>query len=272
MKKILVPTDFTECANLAANVAIDLGKKLGAWIYFLHISPEPSVKSIVHSDVEFESHHLEVSTAKSQLDEWVRIGEGKGITCFPILVFENGSEKIENYIKPYSIDMVVMGSHGAKGIRKLILGSNAQRVVKHSTVPVLVVKRVAEPFSTETILFASTFKEDVSASFAWIAQLANGLKSELHLLYLANATDPEPEPAAYEQMKKLASAYPGLQSVLDYAITNDLEWAIRNVAEKINADVIAISAHEREGALLSFNLAFKLVNEEDKPVLLLNQK
>lgn len=272
MKKILVPTDFTDCANLAANAAIDLGKKLGAWIYFLHISPEPSVKSIVHSEVELEAHHLEVSTAKSQLDEWVRMGEGKGVTCFPILVFDNGTEKIENYIKPYSIDLVVMGSHGAKGIRRLIIGSNAQRVVKQSTVPVMVVKRATKPFSAKIVLFASTFKEDVLAGFSWVAHFANELKSQLHLLYLANATDPEPEQSAYQQMKKLASAYPGLQFVFDYAITNDLEWAIKNVAEKINAGVIAISATEREGALFSFNLAFKLVNEEDKPVLVLNQK
>jgi nucleotide-binding universal stress UspA family protein len=271
MKKILVPTDFSACANDAARVALHLAKPLGAWVYFLHISPEPSVKSLVHSAVELETHHREVSTAKSQLDEWVRTGESFGVTCFPILVFDNGTEKIENYVQPYSIDLIVMGSHGAKGIRKLVIGSNAQSVVKHASVPVLVVKQQADTLSLNTILFASTFNEKTTANFSWVANLVNGLKGQLHLLYLTNDTDPEPEQAAYDKMKKLASGYPGLPYAIDYAVTNDYEWAITNVAEKVNAGVIAVSENEKEGGLLSVNVALKLVNAEDKPVLVLKR-
>jgi nucleotide-binding universal stress UspA family protein len=269
MKKILVPTDFSTCANQAAGVALNLAKRLGAWVYFLHISPEPSVKSAVHSDVELEAHHREVSTAKSELDEWVRRGESRGITCFPILVFDNGSEKIEHYCKPYAIDLIVMGSHGAKGIRKLIIGSNAQRVVKHAGVPVLVIKRVPESFSLNTLLFASSFQRDVTNAFTWVGNFSNGLKSRLHLLYLAEAINPTPEDQAISSMKKLASGFPGLDYALDYAITNDQVWAIRNVAEKVQAELIAISAAEREDGLWASNTAVSLLDQEDRPVLVI---
>jgi nucleotide-binding universal stress UspA family protein len=271
MKKILVPTDFSACANDAARVAINLAKPLGAWVYFLHISPEPSVKSTVHSEVELEIHHQEVSTAKSQLDEWVRIGESVGVTCFPILVFDNGTERIENYVQPYAIDLIVMGSHGSKGIRKLIIGSNAQRVVKHASIPVMVVKKQANTTLLNTILFASTFTEQTIADFSWLANLVNRLNGQLHLLYLTNNTDPEPEPTALDKMNKLASGYPGLPYALDYAITNDYEWAINNVADKVNAGVIAISENEKEGGLRAVNVALKLVNDEDRPVLVVKR-
>jgi nucleotide-binding universal stress UspA family protein len=271
MKKILVPTDFSACANYAAQVAINLAKGLNSWVYFLNISPEPAVKSMVHSEVELETHHQEVSTAKSQLDEWVRKGESVGVTCFPILVFDNGTEKIENYIKPYSIDLIVMGSHGTKGIRKLIIGSNAERVIKHASVPVVVVKKQAEAQSLNAILYASTFNEKTNADFSWVANLVNGLNGQLHLLYLSNDTNPESEQAAYNKMEKLASGYPGLQYALDYAITNDYEWAISNVADKVNAGIIAISENEKEGGLLSVNVALKLVTDEDRPVLVLKR-
>ncbi len=272
MKKILVPTDFSECANQAAQVALDLAKRLDAWVYFLHISPEASVKSIVHSEVELETHHQEVSSAKSQLDEWVRIGEDKGVTCFPVLVFDNGFEKIENYVKPYAIDLIVMGSHGATGIRKLILGSNADRVIKHVEIPTLIVKRIKESFSVNSFLFASSFQQNVSDVFSWIANVANGLNVEMHLLYLANVSQPKPENEALQEMKNLASSYPGLKCSLDYAITNDEEWAIRQVAEKLQASVIAVPGNEKEGGLVAANLASRLLSSEDRPILVLNKK
>ncbi|MCK6617955.1 MAG: universal stress protein [Cyclobacteriaceae bacterium] len=271
MKKILVPTDFTECASQATQVALNLARRLGSWVYFLHISPEPAVKSAVHSDVELETHHQEVSRAKSQLDELVRKGEDMGVTCFPILVFDNGTEKIENYIKPYSIDLVVMGSHGARGIRKLVIGSNAQRVIRQVAVPVLVVKQIPDNYSIQTVLFASTFRQDLSPHFSWVANLVNGLKAKLHLLYLASATHPEPEQAAYSTMQKLTSAFPGLRFALDYAITNDFEWAIRNVGDKVQADLLCVSGHERDDGLWATNMATKLLDQEDRPVLVINQ-
>ncbi|MFN3839910.1 MAG: universal stress protein [Cyclobacteriaceae bacterium] len=272
MKKILVPTDFSECANQAARLAMDLGKKLGAWVYFLHISPEPTVKSAVHSDFELETHHQEVSNAKAQLDEWVRVGETSGITCFPILVFDNGSEKIENYVKPYSIDLIVMGSHGAKGIRKLILGSNAHRVIRQADIPVLVVKRMDDAFTIRSLLFASTFRHDITTGFSWIAGFAIGIKAKLHILYLASAIDPTPETEAIRQLEKLASGYPGLTYSPDYAISNDVDWAIRQVSKKVEADVIAVAGDEKDYGIISVHVASQLLNDEDRPVLVVNLK
>ncbi|QOI98156.1 MAG: universal stress protein [Flammeovirgaceae bacterium] len=270
MKKILVPTDFTTCAHHATHVALELARHLGSWVYFLHISPEPAVKSAVHSDVELELHHQEVSTAKSQLDELVRKGEDMGVTCFPILVFDNGTEKIENYIKPYAIDLVVMGSHGARGIRKLVIGSNAQRVIRQVDVPVLVVKQIPEKYSIQTVLFASRFRHDRSSHFSWVANLVNGLKAKLHLLYLASATKPEPEQSAYSTMQNLTSGFPGLRYALDYAITNDIEWAIRNVGEKVQADLLCVSGSEHDDGVWATHVATKLLDQEQSPVLVIN--
>lgn len=270
MQKILVPTDFSDCASQAARVAVNLAKKINGWIYFLHISPEPSVKSAVHSGAELEVHHAEVSSAKASLDELVRMGEEKGVTCFPVLVFDNGSEKIENYVKPYSIDLIIMGSHGRTGIRKMIMGSNSLRVVKHAPVPVLVIKQVNEPLHIKTLLFASAFQGDVSPYFTRVAGLANSLKASLHLVYLARVTNPTPEREARKIMEQLASGYTGLKVALDYAVTNDPEWAIQNLADKIQADVISIPPIEKDGVFISHSIAESLVNKENRPILVLN--
>ena len=61
----------------------------------------------------------------------------KGYTAGRLRQREN--EQIERYIKPLNIDFVVMGSHGATGIRELVIGNNTQRIVRKSSIPVLVI-------------------------------------------------------------------------------------------------------------------------------------
>jgi nucleotide-binding universal stress UspA family protein len=186
-------------------------------------------------------------------------------------VFDRGNEKIENYIKPYGIDFIVMGSHGAKGIRELVIGSNTQRIVRHVKIPVLVIKEKPATLEFKNIVFASTFQENVMNAFKEVAAFAMLLNSKVDLVYINRIDHLVESQVAEEKMKTLAARYPAIEYSSNMAETNNEEWAIHQFAGELKADIISITSQEKDGRIpfLSPSIAEVLVNHENKPVLVL---
>lgn len=268
MKNILVPTDFSDCALNAARAAISIAAKMKADIHFLHILPDPEGSThMVHPKIA----HLPVSGihyAQNQLNLLVAKATHVGVQAFPMLVLDKGNESIEKYIQPLKIDLIVMGSHGASGIRELVIGSNTQRVVRHAAVPVLVIKHpIFGAFKFDNIIFASTFQEDVTAAFDVIVNFAKLWKSTIHIFFV-NFKDKLVNQETMEHMvQKLTMPYPEIQCTSNSAETNDEEWAIHELAEQLDADLISLTTHEKTGFILKHKVAEDLVNHEEVPVL-----
>jgi nucleotide-binding universal stress UspA family protein len=275
MKKILVPTDFSECASAAAEVAIALAQKAHAEIYFLHISPDTTERPHVPVGIEHPKQEVnrDAVQSRNELSMLVARAEKMGLKATPVLVFDKGSEEIENYIEPFKIDLIVMGSHGVKGIREYVLGSNTQRVIRHVKIPVLVIKEKPASMDFKNIIFASTFQEDVKHAFKEVAAFAMLLNSQVHLVYI-NFIDHLVEPAEAEaKMNALALNYPYIQCSNNMAETNDEEWAIHQFTSEVQADLISITTHDKVGlfSFLSQSVAEELVNHEHTPVLVLGK-
>ena len=82
------------------------------------------------------------------------------------------------------IDLVVMGSNGASGLDEILIGSNTEKVVRHSNVPVLVVKQELEQLEINDIVFASNFEEENLHAFQKAKTFADSFDAKLHLLYV----------------------------------------------------------------------------------------
>jgi nucleotide-binding universal stress UspA family protein len=144
--KILVPHDFSQSANHAAAIARDEAKHHGAEILLLHvidlphqldpdamIVPEPnhapiSIKQYAIASAETHIHGLAQRLAKD------------GVTATGIVVLGNPIDEINRAIEDHQIDLIVMGTHGRTGLRHLMVGSVAERVVRTSKVPVLTIR------------------------------------------------------------------------------------------------------------------------------------
>lgn len=139
MKNILVPTDFSDCADEATIVALDIARRAKAEICFLHLCKVTPIGShaAVHGGTSNCDHHSGEGHVKNELDKLVRLAENLGIHAKPVLVRDGGQERIKKYVRPFNIDFIVMGSHGASGLKDIFIGSNAQRMVGDSSVPVL---------------------------------------------------------------------------------------------------------------------------------------
>lgn len=142
-KKILVPSDGSQLAHNAAEFAADLAKTHGAQIVGVYvIDPFPYIGIGDASAVGLQAYMAEAQAAASKSLEDIRqCCEARGVAFAGDTIERNVTyEGILETAKAESVDLIVMGSHGRKGVQALILGSVAQKVLTHAKVPVLIVK------------------------------------------------------------------------------------------------------------------------------------
>jgi nucleotide-binding universal stress UspA family protein len=139
LNKILVPVDYSDHSRRAVHFARDLATAFGASLHFVHVFPPAAFVSpplvpapVITGDVKVESRRgFEdyLATARSELGVDVSGTLREGVPHLEIL----------EAAKALGADLIVLGTHGKTGIEHLLLGSVAERVVRHATVPVITV-------------------------------------------------------------------------------------------------------------------------------------
>ncbi|MBS1542419.1 MAG: universal stress protein [Bacteroidetes bacterium] len=279
MKKILVPTDFSPCAEYAAETAIDIAERANAEVLFLHLQPEtPEPVHVPHtggwSPHNVHDQNMEMGSARHALDQWVAKATHRGVEASSALAVSKGGEWIEDYLSPYKVDMVVMGSCGASGIKEIFLGSNAQHVARHSNVPVLVVKKKTETLPFRNIVFVSDFTTDLIKPMERIIDLVTMTKANLHMLYVNTPYHFRETHEIESQMKRFTHQIKGITPIAHIYNGYNEESGIRQFVKDHNIDLIALTTHGTTGFLrmLKHSIAEELVNHEDVPVMVINIK
>lgn len=140
-KKILVATDGSENAQKAATYGIDIAKATGAEVYALyvvsteHAGTARSVMGWTDAFEEYLANKGGVATAYVE-----KLGEEAGIKVEPVYLKGVPAEKILEYAEESDIDLIVMGTQGLTGVQRFLIGSVAENVLRHSKVPVMIVR------------------------------------------------------------------------------------------------------------------------------------
>jgi nucleotide-binding universal stress UspA family protein len=270
MKSILVPTDFSDCAEEAVKMALAIGKRACSHIYFLHLFREQSVVSTIpHAGHYDPIANADEKRADRNLSELVMRAKRSGLEATPVLIHGVDKEEITNYTATCSADLIVMGSHGARGIKDLFMGSNAQYVVRHAAVPAIVVKKIREISEIRNIVFASTFREDMTKPFSRVVDFAKLWNASIDMLFVALNISQIKEQRGESAMLQIADKFPEISFTRNRIDTNDEEWGIQHFVHMYSTDMIAISKNEYSGAfkILSRNIAELLVKHEETPVM-----
>jgi universal stress protein A len=143
IRRILVPTDFSEPADAALKYARTLAEEFGSVLHLLHVVPEPyvypwgtEISTMPLVDLLTQSETQASERLKELIDDTGAMKDKvKTATAIGTPV-----DRILKYIADEQIDMVVMGTHGRGAVGHLLLGSVAERMVRRSPVPVLTVK------------------------------------------------------------------------------------------------------------------------------------
>lgn len=271
MKKILVPTDFSEHAEYALRVAAQIAKKVNAEIFLLHMLELPSQMSDLTTK---GAEGPEIIFAIKKVREQFELAKEKpyleGIPVTEAVQFAKAFEGIIESSKKNAIDLIVMGSHGVSGFEEMFVGSNTEKVVRTSEIPVLVVKGDLEISSLKKLVFASDFSSEIEDAFPKALNFAEMLGVELHMLMVNTPNNFKTTAASEALMADFASRY-GLANQVSLHTYNDenLEAGILNFTEKIKADLIGICTHGRTGLSHFFNgsLSEDVVNHSKKAVV-----
>lgn len=141
IRKILVATDFSENANKAASYAFALAKEHQAAVTLLHIYQViPYTDPIGYISFEPRLHESLRSSAEKALSQWREEAKKQGVAEVNGVV-EQGVpfQVITRIAREGGFDLVVVGTHGRTGLRHALIGSVAERVVRHAPCSVLVV-------------------------------------------------------------------------------------------------------------------------------------
>ena len=273
MKKILIPTDFSSCANNAAEFAMQLAKKAKSEIHFLHILNTPVEWRSLRKEQEknFPETLRQIGHAKAELTRLELKAKKAGLKVKVSLAY--GNDDVAGHLKEYGCDFIVMGSHGAEGLKELI-GSNTQKVVRYAPVPVMVVKDKPKKFIFKNVVFASTFEEDIQQPFKKVLEFSQLFNAGIHLLYVNMPFKFKTTKEAEADMNKLLKKYPKVSCSINIYNSRDEEQGIQAFAEDVKADVIALTTHGKTGfmKMLSPSITESIVNHSDKPVLSVNIK
>ena len=270
MNRILVPTDFSEQAHYALEVAAMLARKHNAEIYLLHMMeiPMQQIDPInAHSDVPEALFFMKL--AHKKFEDLMESDFLQDITVHETVKADITFNEFKDACKEFDIDLIVMGSHGASGLKEMFIGSNAEKVVRSSDVPVLVIKNQHNNFNIKNFVFASDFKNDNSETYKQAVKFAELFDAKIHLLLVNTANN---FITTYESRNRINDFISG-QSFENYTINvhNDtsVEQGILNFSQEIDADLIGISTHGRQGIAHFFNSSISedLVNHAKRPVI-----
>ena len=271
MKKILVPTDFSDCANAASDYAIQLAKMSKAEIHFFHLqfTAVDWVKLSKEKEKRYPETLKAIGHAKSELSKWVDKAKAQGLKAERMLVFDSGMEEILHHLKKQHHDFLVMGSHGVKGIQEKVVGSNAQMLIRNSEVPVLIIKNpVFSP--VKNILFVSDFTDVSKDSFHTLTHFADVLEADIDLLFVNTPRrfkeTTETSKNMDEVMMHCNRAESCQRNIISAASVED---GIKDFILQKPMDLIAICTHGKSGLLQLFSpsIAEKIASHTILPLM-----
>ena len=272
-KKILVPVDFSETGSLALEHAAFMARLAKADLLLLHVLPVSEYHFEIPEPILRIENHDEVNKIVEQklneLVEHVRINYG----CRAVSMSARGKVAHEIYETALEekVDLIVMGTHGAKGFEEFFLGSNAQKVVNVAPCPVITVQTHSKKLGYTNIVLPidrtihSREKVDVAID------MGNLFASKLHILGLLEST----EEGEYD---KLQIVLDQVQSKIEksglpfsrHTVKGDnLAAEALKFGASVNADLIIImTEHESEmTGIFMGPRAKQIVNHSRIPVL-----
>lgn len=274
MKKILVPTDFSEHAIYAVDFAAQLTKKMEAELILLHVVEDSSVNSVRFTgEVELPDMQdrlfilklIEKATADLQ-------GAVQRYSEIPIkqeIRIGNPYHSIREIITEHNVDLVVMGTHGTNNFTEALVGSNAEKVVRHADCPVVTLRQHVENVDFDNIVFATGLNDEDDTCMLVVRNFQTFFNAKIHVVRVNTPNNFEADRISLPALKEYAEKC-GFENY-DTHVYNDVseEEGIMHFAEMIDADMIAMATHGRTGFahLLTGSIAEDVVNHAKRPVL-----
>ena len=272
MKRILVPIDFSKEAEGAARVAARIARRTGSEIYLLHMLELPvnTIDPTEMSTIISEPQAIYfMKSAHEKFEKFKKMPFFTGVKVIESVQFHYAFKGIIKESEKFDIDLIVMGSQGASGLQEMFIGSNTEKVVRRSKVPVLVIKEGGDDFDIRKIVFASDFSLECKKTFQDVLDFAHLFRAELHLLYVNTIHNFNTTRAIDEKIETFLEGFEIKKSSKNIYNDISIENGILSFAREVDADLIALNTHGRSGLSQLFNgsIGQELTNHALRPVI-----
>ncbi|WKK79182.1 universal stress protein [Marivirga arenosa] len=277
MKKILVPTDFSDQAKYALKLATEIAKKTDAELILLHVVEIPGQQSF---NTTGEANHAD-GMEGVYIMKMIELGKKKlhalkddeileGLNVHAKLEAGNTFYNISSIVNEHNPDIIIMGTSGSSGVDEILIGSNAEKVVRNAKCPVLTLKEEISLASIDNIVFASSLKNDDKELANKLKEIAKLSYAKIHLLKVNTPNNFESSTNTNKRMDEYMKNN-GLEAEKHIHNGINEEEGILEFAKENNIDLIAMGTHGRKGLmhLLSGSIAEDVVNHSKRPVLTL---
>lgn len=275
---ILVPTDFSTASNNALEHAVQIAKLFDNEITLLYVIEESFFSSIFGGNIE---KPVLMDKINRQLEDKASIIRAKHPEMLVNTMIREGKpyKQIDEVSKSLACDSIVMGFNGLEGVEHF-MGSTTLKVLKHSTVPVVIIKDIPSSVNYKKIVFPIDLTKESRQKVSWAMHLAKKYSSEIHIIM---------EVEDDEFLKKRVQA--SMNQVEQMFIKNNVRYVAKilddqnypehfgkdiiQYSEEIDADLIMIMT-QKEGSVMDFfvgSFAQQIIDGTKKcPIMAINPK
>jgi nucleotide-binding universal stress UspA family protein len=293
-EKILVPLDGSELAEVALPYAEELAGRLGSEVVLVHVC----------ESAQEQYHHMHqlyiekmVAATKRGTKKYLEKSGAQAITVRSAILDGHPAEQIVDFADEQGIDLIVIATHGWSGIRRWVLGSVADKVVRATQRPVALIRakgthfhHVPEKGTMNKILVPLDGSKESEAVIPYVEELGSRLKGELTLVHVVPPASPvyavpgETAQLPYTQaevellkadagsyLEKVANALKDKHIKVKFEVkVGNTGHEIIKLADEVHADLVAMSTHGWSGVTrwALGSTADKVLNGGNTPLLL----
>lgn len=250
MQKILVPTDFSSNALKAVTYASEIARKSGAAIVLLHVI-EPSINMV---NPQADLYRDEVVKERS---EQLNLSQKLVTNIYPGIKVESELSRgavipsLLDFAEKEKVDLIVMGTTGASGLKEFFMGSVAAGVIGKTKIPVLTVPVSYEMEEPDAILFATNQFEKNKNILDKVVAISKLFFAAIHVVVFKNIDDDEVVDYIYNEeqlndyLRFLKETFPGVIFKGEILEGKDFEITIERYSNKNEVDVIAMVTYPK---------------------------
>jgi nucleotide-binding universal stress UspA family protein len=270
-KRILVPTDFSETSYHALEEAGRFASKFDAELYIIHVMEKPPYELVVSEDdpkekIVYQKYIMDKMeklaksvTEKHKVEVNTLIGEAKLV------------QVVDEAIRDNNIDVIVMGTHGASGIKEFLIGSNSQNITNGAACPVVTIKEASEIRGLNSIVIPVESWNSTLEKLDYVSTLALKYNSKVYILgIMANSKKKETDKvnelvSSAEKYLKEANIPCETKMITGHAVAKET----LKYAQEIKTDLIMVmTEHEsRLGKGFSPDFVKHIINHSDIAVM-----
>lgn len=286
MKRILFPTDFSPAADEAMQIAFQLTKNAQAELVIFHAlntvqqfmdlnitSGADLVTPTIQPDLvqDIMASHRKIGEQK--MKERIALAKQQDVWIHPEISEQGLDASLEDIVADLNIGFIIMATTGASGISETLIGSNAQKIVRNATVPVLTIRNTKEKLNIESVAFFSDFlDEDNCNQIPRVQHFADWFNAEMKYVFVNTPNYFEPSHVVQNRMNSVLSKHN--VETQSGEIFNDFDIAegVINYGKHNNISVLALVTHSFSGLrkLFNDNVTESVVNHSEIPVLSLH--